>query len=27
VIRQAVTGAAYKPGSTAQRNQLNLFEF
>jgi hypothetical protein len=27
VIRQAVTGAAYKSGSTAQRNQLNLFEF
>ena len=27
VIRQAVTGAAYKSGSDAQRNQLNLFVF
>jgi hypothetical protein len=27
VIRQAVSGAAYKSASTAQRNQLNLFEF
>ena len=27
VIRQAVTGAAYKSGSDAQCNQLNLFVF
>jgi hypothetical protein len=27
VIRQAVTGAAYKSGSDAHCNQLNLFVF
>jgi hypothetical protein len=27
VIRQAVTGAAYKSGSDPQCNQLNLFVF